>query len=198
MLKVLADIRACFVVCALGLSSLSQQSVAQTPNPAGATQQSSERDGQHDFDFLFGHWKVHNRQLVKPLSGSDKWVEFDATSIARPIWNGSANMDEFEANIPAGHIEGMSIRLYNAKSHQWSIYWASHSAGTIGFPPTVGKFNNGRGEFFDQEDYNGKNIFARYVWTVASADSCQWEQAFSEDGGKTWETNWIMVFTREK
>jgi len=201
MMKALKDVRACFLVCTLGLLLHSLPGFAQTaPSGSGAEtpQAVPEREGQHDFDFLFGSWTVHNRQLVHPLTGSNTWVEFDATSVARPIWNGRANMDEFEADTSSGHIEGMSIRIYNAKAHQWSIYWGSRGSGTIGFPPTVGEFKNGRGEFYDQEDFNGRSIFARYVWTAASADSCRWEQAFSTDGGKTWEANWTMEFTRKK
>ena len=158
----------------------------------------AERDGQHDFDFEFGHWKVHNRRLLHPLTGSSEWVEFDGTVVAQPLWQGRANMDEFEGDGPSGHIEGLTVRTYNPKSHQWSIYWANQANGVFSLPATVGKFSDGRGEFYDQEDFNGRNIFVRYLWTVPSADTPHWEQAFSLDGGKTWETNWIISFTREK
>lgn len=107
-------------------------------------------------------------------------------------------MDEFEADTPSGHIEGMTIRTYNTKSHQWNIYWSSQKNGSIDFPAMVGKFTNGRGEFYDAESYNDRGIFVRFVWTVSSLDSCHWEQAFSADGGKTWETNFIWDLTREK
>jgi hypothetical protein len=108
-------------------------------------------------------------------------------------------MDELEADSPSGHIEGMTVRTYNPKSHQWSIYWANQANGVFSLPATVGKFDgNGRGEFYDQEDFNGRNIFVRFVWTVLSADTTRWEQAFSADGGKTWETNWIITGTRVK
>ncbi len=107
-------------------------------------------------------------------------------------------MDVFEADSPSGHIEGMTVRTYNTKSHQWNLYWANQAAGVFSLPATVGKFEEGRGEFYDQEDFNGRNIFVRFTWTVTSPDAPQWEQAFSLDGGKTWETNWIVSFTREK
>ena len=157
-----------------------------------------ERDGQHDFDFEFGKWKVHNRRLLHPLTGSHEWVEFDGTLVARPIWGGRANMDEFEADSPTGHIEGMTVRTYNAKSHQWSLYWANQANGVFSLPATVGEFKDGRGEFYDQEDINGRNTFVRFVWTVTSPDDPHWEQAFSVDGGKTWETNWIVSYQRVK
>src|SRR5437588_9970066 len=157
----------------------------------------TERDGQHDFDFWFGHWKVHNRRLLHPLAGSTQWLEFDGTVLASPIWAGRANVDEFEADSPSGHIEGMTVRTYDPKAHQWSIYWSNAAKGSFE-KPMIGEFKNGRGEFFDQEDFAGKTIFVRFVWSDIRPNSCRWEQAFSSDGGKTWETNWIMTFDREK
>lgn len=174
-----------------------------TARPAGSAfgqagpQQTAERDGQHDFDFWFGRWKVRNRRLLHPLSASNEWVEFDGTVVAKPVWEGRANMDEFEANGPSGHIEGMTVRVYDPKSHQWSIYWANAAKGVFE-KPMIGQFKNGSGEFFDQEDYASKTIYVRFVWSDIQPNSCRWEQAFSDDGGKTWETNWIMTFTRER
>jgi hypothetical protein len=183
------------------IGTFSAHSFGQTPPAAASTQASqmaAERDGQHDFDFLFGRWKVHCRRLVHPLTGSHEWVEFDGTNVVHRIWDGRATVDEFEADAPSGHIEGMTVRTYDAKSHQWSIYWSSQANGTVDFPPMVGKFRNGRGEFYDSEMINGKAIFVRFTWTVNSPDSCHWEQAFSVDGGKTWETNFIWDLTRAK
>src|SRR5438270_7125146 len=101
----------------------------------------TERDGQHDFDFWFGHWKVHNRRLLHPLTGSKDWVEFDGTVVARPIWAGRANVDEFEADTPSGHIEGMTVRTYDSKSHEWNIYWVNAAKGS--FEKTmIGEFKN--------------------------------------------------------
>jgi hypothetical protein len=154
----------------------------------GPQQTSSERDGQHDFDFWFGRWKVHNRRLLHPLSGSNEWVEFGGTVVARSVWAGLANMDEFEADSPSGHIEGMTVRTYDPKSHQWSLYWANAAKGVFE-KPMIGQFKDSRGEFFDQEDFAGKAIYVRFVWSEIKANSCRWEQAFSNDGGKTWETN---------
>ncbi len=157
------------------------------------------RDGQHDFDFWMGSWKVHNRRLLKPLTGSKEWVEFDGTTVARPVWGGLANVDEYRADAPSGRIQGMTVRTYNTKTGEWSLYWANSTAGVIAMPPTVGHFDgNGKGEFFDKEDYNGKPIIVRYTWTVVDDNHCRWEQAFSPDNGKTWETNWIMENTRVK
>jgi len=90
-------------------------------------------------------------------------VEFDGTVVAHPIWDGRANMDVFEADSPTGHLEGMTVRTYNTTSHQWSLYWANSRTGVFSLPATVGKFEGNRGEFYDQEDYNGRNIFVRFI-----------------------------------
>jgi hypothetical protein len=185
----------CMLVCGAALLLCAPKATPQTT--ARAAQASEERDGQHDFDFQFGSWKVHNRRLLHPLTGSNEWVEFDGTVVARPVWGGRANMDEFEADAPSGHIEGMTVRTYNAKAHEWSIYWANQRTGVVSLPATVGKFNDhGIGEFYDQEEFNGRTIFVRFIWTVQSAEQTRWEQAFSLDGGKTWETNWIITASK--
>jgi hypothetical protein len=158
--------------------------------------QSTSVDGQHDFDFYVGKWRLHNRRLVHPLTGSKEWVEFNGTSVARKMWDGRANVDEFEADSPMGRIEGMTVRLYNADTHQWSIYWANGKAGAFSMPATVGHFSNGRGEFYDHAQIEGRPVFVRSLWQVRSPTQCHWEQAFSTDEGKTWETNWMIDSTR--
>jgi hypothetical protein len=133
---------------------------------------------------------------VHPLTGSTTWAEFDGTVVGRKVWNGRANLDEFEAEGPSGHIEGLTLRLYNPQSHQWSLYWANSEQGVIGGPPNVGEFKNGRGEFFVQDTLDGRAILIRYVWSDITANSAHFEQSFSDDGGKTWEVNWISTETR--
>jgi hypothetical protein len=156
----------------------------------------TERDGQHDFDFEIGTWKSHGSRLLHPLTGSTTWVDFDGTSVVRKIWNGRANLVELEADGPAaGHIENLSLRLYDPQSHQWSLYYASSKGGTLSVP-AVGEFKNGRGELYDTEPFNGRNILVRNVWSDITSTSCHFEQAFSDDGGKTWEVNWITTDTR--
>src|SRR5437763_12338183 len=97
-------------------------------------QKRSITDSQKDFDFLFGKWKAHHRRLTQRLKGSDSWEEFDGTVVARPVWGGRANVDELEGNAPSGHVQGMTLRLFNTESGQWSLYWANSKTGILEKP----------------------------------------------------------------
>lgn len=183
---------------AFGLVVILQPRRGLAQSSAAAPQQADAlRDGQHDFDFEIGNWKTHLSRLVHPLTGSKTWVEYDGTSVVRKIWGGRANLVELDATGPAGHVESLSLRLYDPQVHQWSLNSANVRLGTLGVP-TIGEFKNGRGEFYDQEPFNGRTILVRNVWSDITANSCRFEQAFSDDGGKTWEVNWIAVDTRVK
>jgi hypothetical protein len=164
-------------------------------NPVSTSKPAEAHDGQHDFDFEIGTFKIHLKRLLHPLTGSTEWTEFDGTTVTRKVWNGKANLEQFETTGSAGHIEGMTLRLYNPESHQWSIYWATSKTGTLGIP-TIGEFKNGVGEFYDQEPINGRMILLRFIWSRITPTSAHFEQSFSEDGGKTWEVNWITDQTR--
>jgi hypothetical protein len=155
------------------------------------------RDGQRDFDFHIGTWKTHLKRLLKPLSGSTEWTEYEGTTIVRKVWDGRANLVELVADGPAGHFEGLSLRLYNQQSRQWSLNFANARSGTLS-PPTIGGFKDGRGEFYNQETYDGRAVLVRFVISDITADSVRFEQAFSDDGGRTWEVNWVAVDTRQK
>ncbi|MGD0295655.1 MAG: hypothetical protein ABSE86_00980 [Bryobacteraceae bacterium] len=176
------------------------QALAQEDtDPFGDSAQHStaDRDGQHDFDFEIGTWKQRlKRPLLNPSKGSTTWVEFKGTIVGRKVWNGRATLDEFEVEGPAGPIEGLTLRLYNPQTHQWSLYWADSKAGTISGPPNIGEFKNGRGEFFCQDIVDGRYILVRYVWSDITRNSYNLEQSYSYDGGKTWEVNWISIMTR--
>jgi len=186
-----------FALCALACLLPPVPALAQTASAAAAAlQAATPRDGQHDFDFEIGTWKIHLKRLVHPLTGSTAWVEFDGTVVARALWDGRANMDEFEADSPSGHIEGLTLRLYNPQAHQWNLYWASSKAGMFAGPPQVGEFKNGVGDFYCQDTFNGRMILIRYAWSRITANSAHFEQSFSDDGGKTWEVNWITDQTR--
>jgi len=163
---------------------------------AGSQAAGTLRDGQRDFDFDFGTWKTHSSRLLHPLTGSTAWVDMDGMTIVKKIWGGRANLAEFKADGPAGHIELLSLRWYNPTAHQWSLDFATPNVGTLGIP-CVGEFKNGRGDFYDQETINGKTILVRFsIWGITD-NTAQSEQAFSDDGGKTWETNWINRYTRD-
>ena len=160
-----------------------------------AAHAADQRDGQHDFDFEIGAWKTHLSRRLHPLTGSNTWTQMDGTTVVRKVWNGRANLVELVADGPSGHFEGLSLRLYNPKSHQWSLNFSNSSDGTLS-QPTIGQFKDGRGEFYDQEMLNGRAIFVRFVISDIKPNSCRFEQAFSDDGGKTWEVNWIATDTR--
>ena len=165
------------------------------PELATTNQQSVKHDGQHDFDFEIGTWKTHLKRLLRPLTGSTSWVEYEGTTVVRKVWNGRANLVELDVKGPAGHIEALSLRLYNPESHQWSLNFANSAGGTMS-QPTIGEFKNGRGEFFNQETFNGRAILVRFIISEITLNSCHFEQAFSADGGKTWEVNWIATDKR--
>jgi hypothetical protein len=193
-MRIIEQFRTCFVLTLLFGLSLTMIAAAENAPIAAKTGQqpaSEARDGQHDFDFELGSWKIHLKKLQHPLTGSTTWVEFDGTSVTRKVWDGRSQVEQFETDSPSmGHIEGLTMRLYNPQSRQWSLYWASSRDGIMG-QPTVGEFKNGRGEFYDQEEFNGRMIFVRFVWSNTNTDTPHFEQSFSDDGGKTWEVNWI-------
>jgi len=153
------------------------------------------RDGQHDFDFEFGTWRAHVSRLKHPLSGSTEWAEYAGPSIVRTVWGGRANLGEIDLAGSAGKIRGLSLRLYDPAARQWRISWANAADGLLG-TAMVGGFANGRGEFYDQETYDGRAVFVRFIFSDITATTFRLEQAFSADGGKTWEANWIATFER--
>jgi hypothetical protein len=155
----------------------------------------SENDGRNDFDFFIGRWKGHNRRLRERLKNCDEWEEFEGTSVCRKILGGIGNMDEVTFHRKTGYAEGFTLRLFDPQAQEWLIYWAASSGGKLELP-MIGKFENGRGEFYAHEVFENRHVYSRFIWSEISETSCRWEQAFSEDGGKTWETNWIADFTR--
>jgi hypothetical protein len=196
----LIQLRTFFLICGLVVIFQSLHGLAQEKSDSPGTsvqRNSTERDGQQDFDFEIGVWKTHLSRLLRPLTGSTTWVEYEGTTVVRKVWDGRANLVELVADGPSGHFEGLSLRLYNPQSRQWSLNFASSQSGALS-QPAVGAFKNGRGEFFSQETYNGRSIFVRFVISDITPNSCRFEQAFSDDGGKTWEVNWIATDTRVK
>lgn len=154
------------------------------------------RDGRADFDFLMGTWTVRNRRLRRPHDWTT-WEEFEGTAVARPIWGGLANIDEIEADTSNGRLRGMTLRLYDPRARQWSLYWANGAVGVLE-RPVVGEFRDGRGEFYNQDVIEGRAVLVRYLWSGITDTSCRWEQSFSWDGGESWTVDWVMEFTRRQ
>jgi hypothetical protein len=157
-------------------------------------------DGRHDFDFLFGAWRIANRKRVSPLlPGDDEWIEFEAASVAQPIVGGLGNVDTYRAPDFPGRpgFEGFTLRLFEPKTGLWRIWWAS-SVGTGQLDePVVGRFeDDGVGRFECDEIIECVHVRVRYEWHVVDTDTLRWEQAFSFDGRRTWDTNWVMESTR--
>jgi hypothetical protein len=147
----------------------------------------------NDFDFLIGSWDIANRRLREPLAGCTDWYEFPATSVAVRLLGGMANLDEM--SMPTLGFSGVTLRLFNPEREEWSLYWISSRNPHID-TPVVGRFIDGVGTFFGDDTHDGRPIRVRFLWSQITPTSAHWEQAFSEDGEKTWETNWMNDLTR--
>ena len=159
------------------------------------TQTTAARDGTHDFDFAFGTWRTRIQSLDKPLTGSHSWTSMEGTKVSRPLWSGRAQWEEIEAAGSAGRIEGATLVIYNPEAHRWSQTFVS-SDGVIG-TPLVGEFKNGVGEFIAPELFNGRTVLARATWSEITRASYKYEAAFSDDGGRTWETHFVAHLERK-
>lgn len=191
-------LRTCLLVGGLVAALLPTRGLAQStasPSTSSSAETPKQRDGEHDFDFEIGTWKTRLSRLLHPLSGSRTWVDYEGTSVARKVWDGRANLLELEVDGPSGHIEGLSLRLYDPQARQWSLNFSSSRTGTLS-PPVIGEFKDGRGEFYGQESIDGRAVLVRFVISDITPTSAHFEQSFSADGGKTWEVNWIATDTR--
>jgi hypothetical protein len=155
---------------------------------------SSTMTGINDFDFFIGKWRVHHRRLKERLAHNDDWEQFEGTSTVQKILGDLGNMDDNVIELPSGTYRGATIRTYDPAKQTWTIWWIdSRNSGHLD-PPVVGRFEKGVGTFYADDQFKGKPIRVRYLWNASTAP--RWEQAFSDNGGKTWETNWEMDFTR--
>ncbi|MBV8657689.1 MAG: NIPSNAP family protein [Burkholderiales bacterium] len=146
-----------------------------------------EHDHAHDFDFLLGRWVGHNRRLSAIFQGATTWQEFESTNVMTPMLDGHGNRDEYRSTEPA--IVGATLRFYDPATQLWHVYWSNARLGRVE-PPAVGRFCGNTGVFEGDDTFDGKPIRARLTWTKVDTANPRWEQAFSADGGKTWETNW--------
>lgn len=156
----------------------------------------ADDDGVHDFDFLIGAWQVQHLRLKERLAGSSEWIAFDGTHVAWPLLGGHGNVDDNVMNLPGGAYRGVSLRPFDPATRHWAIWWLDGRHPHTIDVPVVGRFEGGVGTFFADESFRGQPIKVRFVWSQITPQSCQWEQAFSPDGGRTWETNWVSRFTR--
>src|ERR1700677_4469800 len=199
-MKSLRQISGYVLLCVVGGLWNTRPTFSQPATPASRTEaqtSAGERDGQHDFDFEFGTWKSHISRLLHPLTGSTTWVQMEANVVVRQVWDGRANLMELVSDSPTAHLEELDLRLSNPQSHQWSRNFANSSDGTIELP-MFGEFKNGRGEFVGPDTLNGKPILVRHVFSEITPDSHHFEQSFSNDGGRTWEPNFVATLTRQK
>jgi hypothetical protein len=166
-----------------------------TPAHAGTSQ--TAQTGVHDFDFLMGEWQVHHRRLKERLAGSQDWLEFNGTLSARPVLGGWGNADDNVLDMPGGAYRAVGLRAFDAKTGLWAIWWLDGRTPEASLePPVKGRFEQGVGTFYADDTFAGKPIRVRFMWSHITPNSCRWEQAFSPDGGRTWETNWTMEFRR--
>jgi hypothetical protein len=183
-----------FATAILAASLLAAPAIAATPTIGETT----VTDHAHDFDFLIGKWNVHHHRLKERLAGSHEWVDFDGTSELWMTLNGHGTIDDNYLDLPGGAYRAVGIRAYDPKTQQWAIWWLDERQPREIEPPVFGNFHNGAGTFEGDDTFNGKPIKVRFEWSNITANTAHWEQAFSPDGGKTWETNWRMDLTRTK
>jgi hypothetical protein len=153
------------------------------------------QEGAHDFDFLLGQWRVNHRRLQRRLVGDGAWVEFGGTMRAEPILDGRGNFDQNVIDLPAGRYRACTLRLFDPDAGTWSLHWIDGRRMSLD-APVVGRFRDGVGTFFGDDTHDGRPIRVRFLWSCITPTSARWEQAFSGDGGATWETNWVMDFVR--
>jgi len=174
----------------------SQARLIPIPSPTVAP------SAQRDFDFLMGPWRIRNTRLVRRLAGCNDWEVFDATGTAHALPGGIGNFDDFTPLAWQPGYVGMSLRVYCPESQRWSIYWLNNTTGGLDAatgllsPPVVGGFSDGIGRFEGQELFDGRPVRVRFEWSGMRTGAPRWQQAFSDDGGTTWEVNWVMELAR--
>lgn len=187
--------RARTIIAATLLSLLGSAAAPVAAQARQADATTPRGEGAGDFDWEIGRWRTHVRRLAKPLSGEQQWLEYEGTSDVSALLDGRGNVVELRVAGPAGRIEGLSLRLYEPQARQWSLNYASARDGKL-TAPVVGGFRDGRGVFHGRDQAGGRAVLVRFVITRPAPDTARFEQAFSADGGRSWETNWIAIDTR--
>ena len=176
-------------VCVVSAPNVQGRSLPQKP-------QSSNVSAEHDFDFLVGSWTVEHRRLKHRLAHSSEWETFSGTCHTWRVLGGQGDIDDNFLQAPAGSYRAVTMRSFDPATKSWSIWWLDSRNPHHLDPPVVGKFLDGVGTFFANDTFDGRPIVVRFIWSDITANSAKWQQAFSADGGKTWETNWVMEFHR--
>jgi hypothetical protein len=180
------------IVC-MAVLMLTATTSAGGASTTTTTSPSANDDGQHDFDWELGSWRSDVRVLADPLSGSeDEWLRFEGTTVVRPLMDRRANVVEFDVTGPAGQIEALNLRLFEPQADRWSLTFVSMRDGLL-TPSVYGGFSDGVGEFYGEDQLNGRPILVRFLITRQGPNRARFEQAYSDDDGATWETNWIAI-----
>lgn len=177
-----------------------EPSTTATPAASAASTSSASPPGYtmagtgdvHDFDFLTGAWTAHQRRLKVRGAASSEWDEFSSQLCSTSYLDSVANVDEVV--FPTKGWAGLTLRAFDVAKRQWSVYWINSKTGAM-FPPVVGGFTGDRGEFYGEDEDDGRHVKVRYQWTKVGPDRAHWEQAFSYDD-RTWEINWTAEFSR--
>jgi len=184
----------------LGVAAALAVAVAAPSRPAAMTNAdtplATPAGAPHDFDFEHGRWHTTLQRRLHPLAGSDAWAHYAGTTTVTPLWGGRANVVELDVAGPEGRLEGLSLRLFDTARQRWTLNFSNARAGTLATPMTGGFAGGRRGVFYSDETFDGRPVRVRFVIESKDADTCRFEQAFSADGGATWEVNWIAVDTR--
>jgi hypothetical protein len=167
-----------------------------TGRPSEPKSQPANASSEHDFDFLVGTWTVQHRRLKQRLAHGTEWETFSGTCKTWLLLDGQGDVDDNVLQAPAGAYRAVTLRSFDPATKLWSIWWLDSRHPHDLDPPVVGGFRNGIGTFFAKDTSGGRPIIVRYIWSDITPHSAKWQQAFSDDGGKTWETNWVMEFRR--
>jgi len=181
-------------VMRLSLLAAAATSFSHTANARESAPMS--HDPVHDFDWLFGSWHVQHRRLKERLMNNTEWVPFDGTCVCQPLMAGAGNVDDNVLNLPEGSYRAVGLRAFNAKTKTWAIWWLDGRNPHSIEVPVEGGFEDGVGTFIADDTLRGKPIKVRFQWSKITRTSARWEQALAPDGGRTWEVNWMMEFTR--
>ncbi len=169
------------------------------PNPTDSPRMTHPNDppGANGFDFFHGRWQVAHRRLAQRLAGSSEWEEFGGTCQVQPLLGGLGNVDDNTIELPQGHYRAVTLRTYDAATGSWTIWWLDGRNPAALDAPMTGRFKDGIGTFHGTDTWEGQPIRIRFRWTMPRPGAPRWEQAFSADGDASWETNWVMDFTRQ-